>query len=90
VRKLTHALTFIAACLCAPVSGLAGDITAAVAGPAGAPLHRNAYNTAGSSAPALHQRYYGMHGYWSPTWRYPRSLYYHRHTRTREHGSIQR
>jgi hypothetical protein len=24
-----------------------------------------------------HQRYYGMHGYWSSTWRYPRSLYYH-------------
>lgn len=28
-----------------------------------------------------HARYYGMHGYSSPTWRYPRSLYYHHHIR---------
>jgi|ETNmetMinimDraft_23_1059889.scaffolds.fasta_scaffold383879_1 hypothetical protein len=26
-----------------------------------------------------HYRYYDMHGYWSPTWRYPRSLHYHQH-----------
>ncbi len=26
---------------------------------------------------ARHQRYFGLHGRWSPTWRYGRSLSYH-------------